>query len=316
MDDRDLNDRTNAGTTGFGATVASGAGTGLRRLSELGDYEVADGHPDIRGWTVRTPDGQVLGKVDDLIVSVSEMRVRYLDVDVDHSVRSAIADAAAPKGAEPGHALVPIGTARIDDGADGVIVKGLSGANLSSYPMYERQGGISREYEHALRGHLGAGTTGVEHADEFYAHEQYDDTQLFSGRRDRAGDEQRLTVSEEELSVGKRQVQAGEVEVRKSVETEHVRENVPVMREEVSVERRPVNDVRAAGTIGGDEAIRIPVTREEVVVEKRPVVKEQIIVRKHAVTENQTVQADLKRERVDISGDTRSTGSDAGDSRI
>ena len=127
-----------------------------------------------------------------------------------------------------------------------------------------------------------------------------------------------VTRSEEELAIGKRQVQAGEVEVRKSVETEHVRENVPVMREEVTIERRPVDDRMAAADIGED-AIRIPLTQEEVVVEKRPVVKEQIIVRKHAVTENQTVQADLKRERVDVSGDTRSTQggtSGSSDSRI
>jgi uncharacterized protein (TIGR02271 family) len=44
----------------------------------------------------------------------------------------------------------------------------------------------------------------------------------------------------------------------------------------------------------------MPVTEEEVVVEKRPVVKEQIIVRKHAVTENRTVDADLRKERVDV----------------
>ena len=39
---------------------------------------------------------------------------------------------------------------------------------------------------------------------------------------------------------------------------------------------------------------------EEVEVEKRAVVKEVIVIRKHAVVENQTVEADVRRERVDV----------------
>jgi uncharacterized protein (TIGR02271 family) len=311
MADRDLNDARYGATTGTttGTTTgATGADTDLRRLSDLDDFEVADGHPDIRGWKVRTPDGQVLGKVDDLIVSVREMRVRYIDVDVDRSIRSGAADAATPKGAETGHALVPIGTAQLDDAGDDVIVRSLTGADLASYPLYARQGGITRDYEQSLRGRFGGATTGAAAAgasSDFYENEHYDESRLFDRKRNRAGkDEQRLTLSEEELSVGKRQVQAGEVEVRKSVETEHVKQQVPVTREEVTVERRPANDRMAAADIG-DDAIRIPLTQEEVVVDKRPVAKEQIIVRKHAVTENRTIDADVRKERVDVSGDTQ-----------
>ena len=113
-----------------------------------------------------------------------------------------------------------------------------------------------------------------------------------------------VTRSEEELAIGKRQVRAGEVEVRKTVETERVQQQVPVTREEVTVERRPVNDRMAAADIG-DEAIRIPLTQEEVVVEKRPVVKEEIVVRKHAVQDTQLVEADVRKERVDIDDRSR-----------
>ena len=107
-----------ADTNRTATTTTTGRNEDLRRLSELDDFEVADGYPDIRGWEVKTPDGRTLGKVDDLIVSISEMRVRYLDVDVDRSLASAVSDAARPKGAEEGHALVPIGTATLDDARD------------------------------------------------------------------------------------------------------------------------------------------------------------------------------------------------------
>ena len=136
----DLNDTTRARSAATAGTTGNVNTQGLRRLSDLDDYEVADGYPDIRGWQVRTPDGKVLGKVDDLVVSVSEMRVRYLDVDVDHSLRSGLADAVTPAGTERGHALVPIGTAQLGD--DAVVVSSLSGADLASYPTYERTSGI------------------------------------------------------------------------------------------------------------------------------------------------------------------------------
>ena len=206
MADRDLNDAryddarlsTSAGTTG-----ATGADTDLRRLSDLDDYEVADGYPDIRGWTVKTPDGQVLGKVDDLVVSVREMRVRYMDVDVDRSVASGVADAATPRGAEKGHALVPIGTATLRDDGDDVIVNSLSGTDLASYPLYSRDAGITRDYEQSLRGRFAttdalanpvagsddkAGTLGGAartSGDDYYASEHYDESRFFESRRNR-----------------------------------------------------------------------------------------------------------------------------------
>src|SRR5688572_6903181 len=97
------------------------------------------------------------------------------------------------------------------------------------------------------------------------------------GRGDTQRDETRVTRAEEELAIGKRQVQAGEVTVRKSVETEHVTERVPVRREEVTVERRPVEAADAESADIGEDRIVVPVTEEEVIVEKRPVVKEEVV---------------------------------------
>jgi uncharacterized protein (TIGR02271 family) len=116
------------------------------------------------------------------------------------------------------------------------------------------------------------------------------------------GQERRLTLSEEQLSIGKRQVQAGEVEIRKTVETEHVRETVPVTREEVSVERRPLSADAATGADIGEDEIRVPLMQEEVVVDKRVVPKEEVVVKKHAVTEERVVADDLRRERLDTDG--------------
>lgn len=121
-----------------------------------------------------------------------------------------------------------------------------------------------------------------------------------------------VTRSEEELAIGRRQVPAGEVEVRKAVETERVRREVPVTREEVTVERRPVVDGQAAADVP-DDAIRIPIVEEEVVVEKRPVVREELIVRKHLVHDTELVETDVRRERVDVDDRTHGRAASEGE---
>ena len=102
-------------------------------------------------------------------------------------------------------------------------------------------------------------------------------------------------------------MRAGEVEVRKTVETEHVRQPVTRMREEVTIERHAVEGQHSGDIDIGEDEIRIPVVEEEVVVEKRPVVKEEIIVKKHAVSEDRTVEADVRRERIDVDDSTAHT---------
>jgi uncharacterized protein (TIGR02271 family) len=119
------------------------------------------------------------------------------------------------------------------------------------------------------------------------------------------GQEVTIKRHEEELAIGKRSVEAGEVQVHKTVETERVARDVPVTREEVTVERRPVAEgMRADAAEIGEQEIRVPIREEEVVAEKRPVLKEEIVVRKSAVQGTERVEADLRRERVDVDDST------------
>ena len=125
------------------------------------------------------------------------------------------------------------------------------------------------------------------------------------------GRDARLTLSREELAVGTQRVESGEATLRKTVETEHVRQSVPVQHEEVRVERRPLDASSGADVRIGEEEISVPLSREEVVVEKRAVPVEEIVVHKDVVTENREVEADLRRERLDDSSLRSSTKRDA-----
>jgi uncharacterized protein (TIGR02271 family) len=114
-------------------------------------------------------------------------------------------------------------------------------------------------------------------------------------------DQIRMTRSAEELRIGKRQVQAGEVEVKKRVETEKVRENVRLRSEEVDVQRRevtgtaPTRDVQITA-----EEIRVPIYEEEAVIEKRPVVKEEVVISKRPTEKTETVESEVRTERIDV----------------
>jgi len=118
------------------------------------------------------------------------------------------------------------------------------------------------------------------------------------------GQEQRIVLSEEQLNVGKRQVQAGEVNLRTTVETQRVSQQVGLTHEEVSIERRPLSASDASGRDLniGEETIRVPLTREEAVVEKRVVPVEEVVVRTNTVTENQTVEDTVRKERLVTEG--------------
>jgi uncharacterized protein (TIGR02271 family) len=129
-------------------------------------------------------------------------------------------------------------------------------------------------------------------------------------------DDVRVRRSEEEVRVETREREAGEIRVRKRVHTERERLTVPKKHVEVTVERVPVEgggpegDEAATAPQIGEEEIVVPVVEEEIVVEKRPVVKEEIRLRKRVVEEVEVVEEDVRREEVEIDDQTgRDTGS-------
>ena len=53
-------------------------------------------------------------------------------------------------------------------------------------------------------------------------------------------------------------------------------------------------------TADGGEVVRVPIVEEELVVERRPVVKEVLVIRKRAVRDERVVEADLRREQLHV----------------
>jgi uncharacterized protein (TIGR02271 family) len=132
------------------------------------------------------------------------------------------------------------------------------------------------------------------------------------------GDEQagrtRLRRYEEQLQAQTTPQQVGEVTVTKRVVEDRQTIEVPVMREEVRIERRPVDSSTtydANGTVGDPAAatdafqaegqtIRVPVMEEQVQIQKvaRPV--EEIEISKVTTQDTRQVDDTVRREEFDV----------------
>lgn len=97
----------------------------------------------------------------------------------------------------------------------------------------------------------------------------------------------------------------GFLRARKEVETVRVREAIARDHEELDLERRPAANDDPGGLLTlPDGAISIPVYEEELVVTKRVVLKERIVIRKRVETQTAPVEAQLRRERIELDVDS------------
>ncbi|MGE1115758.1 YsnF/AvaK domain-containing protein [Priestia megaterium] len=110
-----------------------------------------------------------------------------------------------------------------------------------------------------------------------------------------------VQLREEQLDVRKERVQIGEVQLRKEIVEELRTIQVPVIREEVYVERRPVIDGQYDGSpLTENEIIRIPITEERIEVTKRPVVVEEVVVGKRKIQETKEMKDTVRKEEARI----------------
>ena len=115
--------------------------------------------------------------------------------------------------------------------------------------------------------------------------------------------EQHIPVVEEELRVGKREVETGGARITTRMEERPVEEQVNLREERVHVERRPVDRAATAGDF--DQAFKegtIEVTErsEEAVIAKEARVVEDVVVNKEATERTETVRDTVRRTDVNI----------------
>ena len=112
----------------------------------------------------------------------------------------------------------------------------------------------------------------------------------------------RMLLHEETLEATTAPVRRGVVRVVRRVETVPVQEVVEAWRDDVIVERVPINqEIEAAPAPRTEgETIIVPVVEEVVVSETRLMLREEVRITRRRVNEPVTVEATVRRERVDV----------------
>ncbi len=267
------------------------------------------------GYTVYDQAGEKIGKVDDLFVDESD-QPEYIGVKMGFLGTSST--------------LIPWEAVSSTDDEGRAITAATDKDTAKSGPAFDDDREITPEFEQQVYSYYGlsrsAGSEGSGSYGSYYSEESTEagtvgpgmsmgDTETGEFREhaitdegvnqsqgDDLEDEDELRVqrTEEELRAGTRERQAGALNVRKRVRTDRERIEVPTRREEVTVDRVPVEGEAATEAEIGDDEVSIPLTEEEVVVEKRPVIKEEVRIRKDVVEDTEVVEEDVRREEVDI----------------
>jgi uncharacterized protein (TIGR02271 family) len=142
-----------------------------------------------------------------------------------------------------------------------------------------------------------------------------------TGTAARAGivEEEHIPIVEEELKIGKREVERGGARVRSYIREVPVHEQVTLREEHVQVERRPVAEgtTGAIGATSGatadllqERTIEMVEKAEEAVVQKVAQVREEVVVSKTAEERTQQIDETVRHTEVEIDeGGARGTGS-------
>lgn len=111
-----------------------------------------------------------------------------------------------------------------------------------------------------------------------------------------------IPVIQEEIIVDKQVVETGRVRISKRISEHEELVDVPLFREEVSVERVPVNlfvEAQPPVRQEGDTMV-IPVVREEIIIQKKLLLVEELRVRKEVIEHHQPQTVNVLKEEVDI----------------
>jgi uncharacterized protein (TIGR02271 family) len=124
------------------------------------------------------------------------------------------------------------------------------------------------------------------------------------------GTRESIPLVEEQLKVGKREVNQGRVRVRSYVTETPVTEQVNLREENVQVERRPV-DRPLSGTSDAfrERTIEADESREEAVIGKEARIKEEVSLRKEVGNSIKTVSDKVRRTDVKVEDERASKAS-------
>lgn len=236
----------------------------------------------ITEWTGRpliSESGDKIGKIDEIYLDEQTGQPEWLSVNTGLFGSNVSFVPLAEATPRDGEVVVPFGKDKVKDA-----------------PNATPDGRLSQQEEAELYRHYG-----MEYS------ELTSDSGLPEGRKRDASRDDAMTRSEEELRVGKTSHEAGRVRLRKWVDTEHVSTTVPVTREEVHIEREPITDKNIDAAMSGPDIAEreheVVLNEERAVADTEVVPKERVRLEKDQMTEEEKVEADLRKEEIGLERD-------------
>jgi uncharacterized protein (TIGR02271 family) len=252
--------------------------TDLARLEDLENYQIASNDLDPRGWTVKGPDGDDIGKIKSLVASPTTELAYFAIVDTGGWFSNK-------------EYAIPLERVQFDR------------SDQEAYAPYTKeQFRGAPEWRAGSRDYAGY----YGYWSRFHTAEPgYNQTPGDTTEHEVRGGAYRVPVTDETAQVRKERQEVGYVTLRKrsEIETKHISE--PVMRTRVEVETRevpPGESYAEAGatTLREGETLRVPIVEEELTVEKTPRVTKEVVLHTTAETEQVERDIQLRHEEVDV----------------
>ncbi len=264
-------------------------------MKSLNSFNTAN-YPDLFDYSIVDQSGESLGSLHSMWNSEHNGQLEFLGVKTGWLFGS--------------NHVVPAEKAQIDESARTIQVPYLL-AKIKDAPSVDADATISDEQEAEIYRYYGLGqstaattTTATRTADTMVSGLATGATATAKApvTTAKSGDDREITLSEEQVKVGKRTVDAGSVRLRKIIRTEIVNQPVEVRHEDFVVERVSADQVHAGTATSDfqDETIDVPLTREEVVVSKEAHVTGAVRLNKTATAETQNVSETVRKEDVEI----------------
>ncbi len=259
-------------------------------LQELGDsdFKIVEGQPNIKGWDVKDGQGKYIGEVEELLFDPASRQVRYIVLDLEGNLLDLDAR----------EVLVPIGLAELHESDDDVILPNVTQAQLEALPEYDddyftpdMEGTIQQVF-------AGAGVAGAAAYDQ-----EHNNADNLYRRRGNLGSNavQTIPVIEEDLQVGKREVESGGATIHTKIEETPVEEIVKLRSEHVKVEPtsvdRPANE---ADFNQRESTIELMERMETPVISKEARVVEEINLDKTVEEREETIRDTVRKTEVDV----------------
>jgi uncharacterized protein (TIGR02271 family) len=293
FDGTNHHDDHDADGAGTGATVGTLAGGGAGLLAGLGMLAIPGLGPVVAaGWLVSTLVGAGAG------AALGGLAGSLVDAGVDENDAHAYAE-----GVRRGGALVTVRASESEVSRIVDILDDEGTVDLNEREnTWRSEGWTGGMTDAGATATTSAGMMGTGLSDSLGGSRStgMTDRTASTGRGDEV-----IPVVEEELHVGKREVNRGRVRIHSHVVERPVEEQVSLREERVHVERRPATGAMHAGSVGNENLFRertieMEERGEEAVVSKDTRVTEELVVRKDVDQRTQTVSDTVRKTEVEV----------------